>query len=300
MTETNDHIGTDRPQRSSLPRLMRLPATQPVLVFSVALLLLFVLIALFAPLFAGDPAQLNPIRRLRPPSDTDWLGTDQVGRSVFARVLWGTQVSLTVGLAVAVVTSVIGVFIGIVAGYFRALDSVIMRVMDAVMAIPAILLAIALVALIGASPAVLITAISLPEIPRMARMVRASVLVLREQSYVEAAITCGARLPRLLWRHILPGAAGPILVQATYVFASAMILEAILSFLGAGTPPDVPSWGNMMSEGRQFLQIAPWILAFPALCLAMVVLSVNLLGDALRDMLDPALAKATDETGVRS
>jgi len=168
-----------------------------------------------------------------------------------------------------------------------------MRVMDAVMAIPAILLAIALVALTGASPFVIVTAIAVPEIPRMARMVRASVLVLREQTYVEAAITCGGRTSTILRRHILPGAAGPIMVQATYVFASAMILEAILSFLGAGTPPDVPSWGNMMAEGRQFLQLAPWILGFPALMLALVVLAVNLMGDALRDLLDPSLAKQT-------
>lgn len=264
---------------------------RPVLAASVAVLIFFTLLALAAPLVAGDPAILNPIQRLKPPSAANWLGTDQVGRSILARVVWGTRVSLLVGAAVAIATTAIGVAIGVVAGYFRAADAVIMRVMDALMAIPAILLAIALVALIGASPVVLVTAISLPEIPRMARMVRGSVLVLREQAYVEAAITCGGRLHAILLRHILPGAAGPILVQATYVFASAMILESILSFLGAGTPPDVASWGNMMSDGRQFLQIAPWILGFPALCLSLVVLAVNLLGDGLRDMLDPSLGR---------
>ncbi|HKV17041.1 MAG TPA: ABC transporter permease [Reyranella sp.] len=271
---------------------------RPLLVACGSVLLLFVVLALLSPWLTGDPAALNPLRRLRPPSAAQWFGTDHVGRSVFDRALRGTRVSLGVGFAVALTTTVVGVLIGVVAGYFRLADTLIMRAMDAVMAIPAVLLAIALVALVGSSPLVIVTAISVPEIPRMARMVRASVLVLREQAYVEAAITCGGRVHTILLRHILPAAAGPILVQASYVFASAMILEAILSFLGAGTPPDVPSWGNMMAEGRQFLQIAPWILAFPALGLALVVLAVNLLGDAARDMLDPSLARTTGEGGV--
>ena len=268
---------------------MRILCRQPMLLGSCGLLLAFSLLALISPWVTGDPAAIDPLSRLNPPSFEQLLGTDHIGRSVFDRVLWGTRVSLSVGLAVAVVTTIVGVAIGVVAGYFRAVDAVAMRVMDAVMAIPAILLAIALVALIGASPAVIVTAISVPEIPRMARVVRANVLMLRERAYVEAAITCGARVSTVLRRHILPGSAGPILVQSSYVFASAMILESILSFLGAGTPPDVPSWGNMMSEGRQFLQIAPWILGFPALMLASVVLAANLLGDALRDLLDPSL-----------
>lgn len=272
--------------------------SRPVLIF---VLLVFggaVLLALLAPWLTEDPARLNPIQRLKPPSADEWFGTDQVGRSVFARVIWGARVSLLVGILVAVTTTVLGVFIGICAGYFSRLDTFIMRIMDAVMAIPAVLLAIALVAMIGTSPLVLVIAISLPEIPRMARMVRANVLVMRAQTFVEAAVTCGAGVPWILRYHILPGAMGPILVQATYVLASAMILEAILSFLGAGTPPDVPSWGNMMSEGRQFLQIAPWILLFPAVCLALVILSVNLLGDAMRDMLDPNLTPAAGKAGA--
>lgn len=271
-------------------RLLRAATAQPMLIASGAMLCSFALLALVAPWLTGDPATINPITRLRPPSATQWFGTDHVGRSVFDRAIWGTRVSLTVGLIVALVTTIIGVAVGVVAGYFRMIDSVLMRVMDAVMAIPAILLAIALVALVGASPFVIVTAIAVPEIPRMARMVRASVLVLRGQAYVEAAITCGGKTSSILRRHILPGAAGPILVQATYVFASAMILESILSFLGAGTPPDVPSWGNMMAEGRQYLQLAPWILGFPAVLLAAAVLSVNLMGDALRDLLDPSMA----------
>ncbi len=270
---------------------------RPVLAVSLAIIFIAVLLALFAPVLTTDPAHINPIKRLKPPSSEDWFGTDQIGRSVFARVIWGARVSLLVGLMVALVTTIVGVAIGICAGYFSRLDSVIMRIMDAVMAIPAVLLAIALVAMIGASPLVLVIAISLPEIPRMARMVRANVLVMRAQTFVEAAVTCGASVPWILRHHILPAAAGPILVQATYVLASAMILEAILSFLGAGTPPDVPSWGNMMSEGRQFLQLAPWILMFPAICLGLVILAVNTLGDALRDLLDPNLSPAAGKVG---
>lgn len=286
-------VATPAPARPWLSKL----AAQPVLTVSGAILLAFAALALLAPWLATDPTAINPANRLKAPSAGEWFGTDHVGRSVFDRTLWGTRVSLTVGLAVAAVTTLIGVLIGVVAGYFRMIDSLVMRIMDAVMAIPAILLAIALVALIGASPIVIVAAIAVPEIPRMARMVRASVLVLRGQPYVEAAVTCGGRTRTILRRHILPGAAGPILVQATYVFASAMILESILSFLGAGTPPDVPSWGNMMAEGRQYLQLAPWILGFPAVMLALVVLSVNLMGDALRDLLDPSLA--SEEIAVR-
>jgi peptide/nickel transport system permease protein len=293
MTITTAADGLDTPdiRGNRSARIAGLPLRQPMLAASCALLLAFGLLAVVSPWITPDPAALDPLSRLEPPSPAQPFGTDQVGRSVFARALWGTRVSLSVGIAVAVLTTLVGVSIGVVAGYFRGADKVVMRAMDAVMAIPAILLAIALVALIGASPIVIVAAISLPEIPRMARVVRASVLTLRERVYVEAAITCGGRATTILYRHILPGAAGPIMVQSTYVFASAMILESILSFLGAGTPPDVPSWGNMMSEGRQFLQIAPWILGFPALMLSATVLAANLLGDALRDLLDPSLGR---------
>lgn len=291
MTITSAAEGLDTPdvRVNRFARIASLPVRHPMLALSCALLLAFGALAVASPWGSADPAALDPLSRLQSPSRAQPFGTDQVGRSVFARALWGTRVSLSVGIAVASLTTLVGVSIGVIAGYFRSVDKVVMRAMDAVMAIPAVLLAIALVALIGASPLVIVTAISLPEIPRMARVVRASVLTLRERVYVEAAITCGGRATTILRRHILPGAAGPIMVQSTYVFASAMILESILSFLGAGTPPDVPSWGNMMSEGRQFLQIAPWILGFPALMLAITVLAANLLGDALRDLLDPGL-----------
>ncbi|WP_456743148.1 ABC transporter permease [Bradyrhizobium sp. USDA 4354] len=289
ITSAAEGLATPDIRGNRLARIASLPVRHPMLALSCALLLAFGALAVVSPWVTADPAALDPLSRLQSPSLAQPFGTDQVGRSVLARALWGTRVSLSVGVAVASLTTLIGVSIGVIAGYFRRVDKIAMRAMDAVMAIPAILLAIALVALIGASPLVIVTAISLPEIPRMARVVRASVLTLRERVYVEAAITCGGRATTILRRHILPGAAGPIMVQSTYVFASAMILESILSFLGAGTPPDVPSWGNMMSEGRQFLQIAPWILGFPALMLAVTVLAANLLGDALRDLLDPSL-----------
>lgn len=260
---------------------------QPMFGLCVSIVVAFAVLALICPFLAGDPATLDPIRRLRPPSMRDPFGTDHVGRSVLARTLWGTQISLGVGFSVPALTTLIGGIVGLLAGYVRALDMVVMRVMDAVMAVPAILLAIALVALVGAGPVVIVIAISVPEIPRMARTVRAGVLVLREIAFVEAATICGGRLSTILLRHILPAVSGPVLVQATYVFAAAMILEAILSFLGAGTPPNVASWGNMMAEGRQYLEIAPWILAFPAIALTLLVLAVNVIGDVLRDLLDP-------------
>lgn len=272
------------------------------IVASGGVLLLFVVAAAIAPYFLVDPARIDPLIRLRPPGAEALFGTDQLGRSILSRTISGARVSLAVGAGVMIATIVIGIAVGIICGYIRRIDAVMMRVMDAVMAVPAILLAIALMALSGPSISNLIIAITLPEIPRMARVVRASVLSLRERPFVEAAITAGCGLPTILVRHILPGTLGPVMVQATYVFASAMIIEAVLSFLGAGTPPATPSWGNMMAEGRQYLQRAPWILAFPGAALTIIVLSVNLLGDAMRDRIDPRLAKTAmpgGKTNVR-
>ena len=233
-----------------------------------AVLLLFIVIALLAPLLLPDPMRLNPVQRLRTPSLQHPFGTDQFGRSTLSRTLNGTRISLTVGILVAMVTTAVGLLFGLFAGFLRPLDNIIMRLMDGIMAIPGILLAIALMSLFGSSVQNVVVAISIAEIPRMARIVRSSVLVIREQPYVEAAVTNGTRLSRLLWRHVLPNIAAPVIVQATYVFASAMIVESVLSFLGAGTPPTIPSWGNMLAEGRQYLQRAPWTIAFPGACLA--------------------------------
>lgn len=267
-------------------------AAHPAILIGSAVLLLFVLIALIAPFVLPDPARLNPLQRLRTPSLQNLFGTDQFGRSTLSRTLHGTRISLTVGVLVAVMTTAAGLLFGLLAGFLRRVDNVIMRLMDGIMAIPGILLAIALMSLFGSSIQNVVVAISIAEIPRMARIVRSSVLVIREQPYVEAAVTNGTKLSRLLWRHVLPNVAAPVIVQATYVFASAMIVESVLSFLGAGTPPTIPSWGNMLAEGRQYLQRAPWMIAFPGMCLALLVLTVNVLGDALRDALDPRLARS--------
>jgi peptide/nickel transport system permease protein len=256
------------------------------------LLALILLAAVFAPLlFTVDPTALAPARRTRPPSAEHWFGTDMLGRDVYSRVVFGARVSLIVGFAVAVLASVIGLLIGVIAGFVRALDGVVMRMMDGLMSIPPILLAIALMALTRGSVQNVIIAITIAEVPRVSRLVRGVVLGLRELPFVEAAIAAGTRTPSLVMRHILPNTLAPLTVQASYICASAMITEAILSFIGAGTPPIVPSWGNIMAEGRALWQVKPFIVFFPAAALSVTVLAVNLLGDGLRDALDPRFAR---------
>jgi peptide/nickel transport system permease protein len=249
------------------------------------------LLAIAAPLFAGDAITMQPALRLRPPSEANWLGTDHLGRDVFARTVYGARVSLFVGIAVAAMSISGGLFIGLMSGYFRKVDAVVMRLMDGLMAIPAILLAIALVALTRASVSAVIVAITIPEIPRVVRLVRAVVLSVREAPYVEAAVAGGTPTWKILLRHILPNTIAPLIVQATYICASAILIEAALSFLGAGTPPEIPTWGNMIAQSRLFLSRAPWTIFAPGIALALVVLAVNLLGDGLRDRLDPRLAR---------
>jgi peptide/nickel transport system permease protein len=257
-----------------------------------ALLLVLVLIGIFAPyLGTVDPTALAPAKRLRVPSELYWFGTDALGRDVYSRVIFGTRVSLTVGLSVATLATLAGLAIGLISGFSRWADGIIMRIMDGLMSIPPILLAIALMALTRGSVGNVIMAITVAEIPRVSRLVRGVVLSLREQPYVDAAIASGTRTPMIILRHILPNTLAPLLVQATYVCASAMIVEAILSFIGAGTPPTIPSWGNIMAEGRALWQVKPFIVFFPAAFLSVTVLAVNLLGDGLRDALDPRMAK---------
>ena len=264
----------------------------PGVLFGIGVLVLVVLAAVLAPyLWTGDPILIRPRFRLRGPSDAAWLGTDQFGRAVYSRVLYGARVSLFIGFAVAAIAVTIGLAIGLVAGYLRVIDTIVMRIMDGIMAIPSILLAIAMVTLSGAGVATVIVAITIPEIPRIARLVRSVVLTVREEPYVEAAIGVGTPLPVLLVRHILPNTLAPLIVQATYVCAAAILTEAILSFLGAGIPTEVPSWGNIMAEGRALWQVKPYIVFFPAIFLSVTVLAVNLLGDGLRDALDPRMAK---------
>ena len=264
----------------------------PTAVAGGLVLLVMIVVAILAPwLGTVDPQAVAPVKRLKQPSAEWWFGTDMMGRDVYSRVLYGARVSLTVGIAVAIFSTLVGLGIGLVTGFVRWLDAIVMRVMDGLMSIPPVLLAIALMALTRASMENVILAITLAETPRVVRLVRSLVLTLREEPYVMAAVAAGTRLPRILLRHILPNTVAPLLVQATYVCASAMITEAILSFIGAGTPPNIPSWGNIMAEARSMFQIAGYLILFPGICLSLTVLAVNLLGDGLRDALDPRLAR---------
>ena len=280
------------PEPKQRGKIMAFVYGHPTIVIGGSVVALMVLIAVFAPfLFTKDPTSLAPARRTRAPSELYWFGTDMLGRDVYSRVLYGARVSLTVGFSVAFCAAILGTAIGLIAGFTRAVDSVVMRVMDGLMSIPGILLAIALMALTRASMKNVIIAITITEFPRVCRLVRGVVLSLREQPYVEAAIASGTRIPVIIWRHILPNTLAPLMVQGTFICASAMIAEATLSFLGAGTPPIIPSWGNIMAEGRALWQVKPYIVFFPAIFLSITVLAVNMLGDGLRDALDPRLAK---------
>jgi peptide/nickel transport system permease protein len=259
--------------------------------FGLVILVAMAVIAIFAPLISGEAVRTSPFDQFIGPSGKFWFGTDSLGRDVYARTIQGSRVSLFVGFTVAVVTTVLGLALGLVAGYFRKIDNVVMRVVDGLMAIPAILLALALISLLGPSLSNVIVAICVLDTPRMVRIVRGSVLSLREQMYVEAARTIGASVPRILILHIAPNTFAPVIVQATYTFAQAILVEAALSFLGAGVPPTNPSWGNIMADGRTYIQVAPWIIFFPGLFLSLMVLSINLVGDGLRDTLDPRLKR---------
>ena len=277
------------PRRFSLATAIR---RNPTIAFGAVLLAALIIVAIFAPYIAThDPFKLSPINRLKPPSERWWFGTDQFGRDVFSRTVYGARVSLIVGLSVALFSSAVGLGLGLLCGYFRKVDGIVMRVMDGLMAIPSILLAIALITLTRPSLGIVILAIVIPEVPRIVRVVRAVVLSIRSQPYIESAIAGGTKNTKLLLRHVLPNTLAPLIVQSTYVCASAMLIEAGLSFLGAGVPPEVPSWGNIIAQGRTFFQIAPWTILIPGVFLAITVLAVNLLGDGLRDRLDPRLAR---------
>jgi peptide/nickel transport system permease protein len=273
-------------------RAWRYIRRHPTMLFGGALLLVMIAMAVFAPyLGTSDPQALSPIRRLRWPSAQYWFGTDMLGRDVYSRTIYGARVSLIVGISVALLATTCGLAIGVVAGFTRWVDTIVMRIMDGLMSIPSVLIAIALMALTRASLENVIFAITVADIPRVTRLVRGIVLTLREQPYVEAAVASGTGFFRILWRHIVPNTIPPLLVQGTFVAAAAMITEAILSFIGAGTPPNIPSWGNIMAEGRSLFQVAYYIVLFPGIMLSLTVLAINLLGDGLRDALDPRLAR---------
>ena len=273
------------------PGLLSILVLNPSTMIGGLLLAAIVAVAVIGPFFTLDPVALNPINRLKVPGADGLFGTDNLGRDVFARVIHGSRISLVVGLAVSIFAVGIGLAVGLVSGYVRLLDAIVMRIMDGLMAIPGILLAIALISLSGATLLTVVVAIMIPEIPRVVRLVRSVVLSVREEPYVEAAIAAGTRLPLILFRHVLPNTIAPLIVQATYICASAMLTEAILGFLGAGIPPEIPSWGNIMAEGRTYFQITPWIIFYPGIALAVTVLAVNTLGDGLRDTLDPRIAR---------
>ena len=285
--------------------LRRLLKNTSVLIGGV-MVLAIMLMGLLAPMLtSADPAAINPSNRNKLPGyetttrDDEGnkvtrkavMGTDSLGRDIYTRVVYGARVSLVVGLTVAAISVAIGLFIGLLAGYFRWLDSVVMRVMDGLMAIPAILLAIALVSLSGASLLTVILAVTIPEVPRVVRLVRSIVLTIREEPYVEAAISVGTPVSKVIWRHVLPNTIAPLIVQATFIAGAAILLEAILSFLGVGIPPETPTWGNIMAEGRSVFQIFPHNILYPGMFLTLTVLAINLLGDRLRDTLDPRMSK---------
>lgn len=260
----------------------------------IALILLaaVLLLTIFSPWIAThDPLAMDPLNRLKPPSEAHLLGTDNFGRDLFSRMILGGRISLLIGICTAVVALTIGVLIGLVAGFFRLADSIIMRAMDALMAMPSILIAIALVALNGPSIGSVIAAITIPEVPRVVRLVRSVILSAREEPYVEAATALGSFTGKILFHHLLPNTMAPMIVQGTYIVASAILTEALLSFLGAGISTEIPTWGNIMAEGRQYFRISPAIVLWPGLLLTICVLSINLIGDAARDALDPRMKK---------
>jgi len=257
------------------------------------LLSVIFLMAIFAPLIATQPPlQMKVTDRLKAPSAEHWFGTDEFGRDVYSRVLYGSRISIAVGFSVVVISSVFGLVLGLYSAYYRHLDNLIMRVVDGLMAFPAVLLAIAIMAALGPKIENVIISISVVYIPTVARTVRSAALVVREQTYIEAIRALGGRSWRIIWRHIAPNCMSPLIIQATFIFAYAVIIEASLSFLGAGTPPPQPSWGNILSDGRTLIKQAWWIMVFPGIAIVMTVLGLNLIGDGLRDLLDPHTNKA--------
>ena len=296
----------EAPPQAHRPSTLRGVLRNPSVLIGAVIVAFLAVIGALAPMLGTiDPAEINPVFRNKKPGversirDADGserrfvhrFGTDTLGRDVYSRVVYGARVSLTIGVTVAVLSVGIGLLIGLVTGYIRWIDGIIMRFMDGLMAIPAILLAMGLVSLSRAGLLAVVIAIVVPEVPRVVRLVRSIVLSIREEPYVEAAITLGTPTPTLLVRHVLPNTIAPLLVQGTFTCASAILIEAVLSFLGIGIPPETPTWGNIMAEGRSLFRIYPHNIFYPGVFLACAVLAINMLGDGLRDTLDPRFAK---------
>ena len=271
------------------PMALRVLTRRKIVLVGLVLVIFTALVGILAPMIALSPTRMNVAARLTSPGTAHWFGTDDLGRDVFARVVHGARLSLVVGVAVVAFALTVGLAAGLAAGYFRRLDNVIMRIMDGLMAFPAIILAIALMASLGPSVTNVIVAIGVVYSPRVARVVRGSVLVIRETAYVEAARALGLSDLWIILRHVLPNCLSPVIVQGSFVFAAAVLTEAALSFLGVGVPPYVPSWGNILSEGRLYLQQAPWLVLYPGAAIMITILGLNLLGDGVRDLLDPKI-----------
>ncbi|MGE6781651.1 ABC transporter permease [Ensifer adhaerens] len=285
-------ITVSAPAESEGRKFVRRLLKRKTVAFGLIVLTVFVLLAVFAPLIAPyAPGKLSIVNRLQPPSLQWFFGTDEFGRDVFSRTIYAGRLSLLVGAAVVTLATVIGVVLGLLAGFFPKLDTPIARVIDAMMAFPDILLAIALVAALGPSLTTVIIALSIVYAPRLARVVRASTLVIRELPYVEAARALGISTPHIMTRHVLRNLLSPVLVQGTFLFAHAMLAEAGLSFLGVGVSPEIPTWGTMIASGRQYIGQADWVTLFPGIAIVLSVLSLQMVGDGLRDMLDPRLRK---------
>jgi peptide/nickel transport system permease protein len=284
---------TPSPRASSRGRIWSLLRHSPAITFAATVVTLLIIGAVLAPLLhTVDPAQINPRLRLRAPDARFWLGSDALGRDLWSRIVFGSRISLIVGISVATLSLLVGTFLGLLAGMVSWLDGLLMRTMDGLMAIPAILLAIALIGSLGANLVTICCAITLPEIPRVARLVRSVILTVKTEAYVEAAVSMGTRLPALMWFHILPNILAPLIVQGTYIASSAILIEAALSFLGIGIADGTPSWGNIMADARVYFTLAPWLMFAPGFCIALTVLAFNQLGDGLRDLLDPRLARS--------
>ncbi|MFN9335598.1 MAG: ABC transporter permease [Alphaproteobacteria bacterium] len=276
----------EHPARATIKRLLR----HRLFMTGLVLFLIIALTAILAPWITDvDPNRLSMRNKFKPPGEGWVFGTDSFGRSLWSRVVWGAQLSMLIGASVVALNAVFGILIGAAAGYFRRIDNLLMRINDALMAFPAILLAIAVTSVLGPSTFNVILALGIVYIPRTARIVRSSVIVLREMEFVQAAVAAGAGHWRILTRHILPNAMAPVIVQLSFLFAFAVLSEATLSFLGVGAVPPTPTWGNIMAEGRDFMREAPWIITIPGIALMITVMGLNFLGDGLRDVLDPRL-----------
>ena len=276
----------EHPARATIKRLLR----HRLFMTGLVLFLIIAVTAILAPWITDvDPNRLSMRNKFKPPGEGWVFGTDSFGRSLWSRVVWGAQLSMLIGASVVALNAVFGILIGAAAGYFRRIDNLLMRINDALMAFPAILLAIAVTSVLGPSTFNVILALGIVYIPRTARIVRSSVIVLREMEFVQAAVAAGAGHWRILTRHILPNAMAPVIVQLSFLFAFAVLSEATLSFLGVGAVPPTPTWGNIMAEGRDFMREAPWIITIPGIALMITVMGLNFLGDGLRDVLDPRL-----------